>query len=60
VIAAVVRSDENLSERMLRAYVSEHLVDYQRPADYFFVANLPRNAMGKVLRRDLRDQLSGP
>jgi malonyl-CoA/methylmalonyl-CoA synthetase len=59
VIAAVVRSDESLTERMLRAYVSEHLVDYQRPADYYFVANLPRNAMGKVLRRDLRNQLSG-
>jgi acyl-coenzyme A synthetase/AMP-(fatty) acid ligase len=53
-----VRSDEHLSERRLRTYLGERLVDYQRPADLFFVANLPRNAMGKVLRRELRDQLS--
>lgn len=59
VVAAVARSDENLSERRLRAYLAERLVDYQRPADFIFVANLPRNAMGKVLRRELRDQLSG-
>ncbi len=58
VVAAVVRSDEHLSERSLRAYLGERLVDYQRPADLFFVGNLPRNAMGKVLRRELRDQLS--
>lgn len=30
----------------------------KRPADLLFVLNLPRNAMGKVLRRELRDQLS--
>jgi malonyl-CoA/methylmalonyl-CoA synthetase len=58
VVAAVVRSDENLSERRLRTYLGERLVDYQRPADLVFVADLPRNAMGKVLRRELRDQLS--
>jgi len=58
VVAAVVRSDEHLSERRLRNYLGERLVDYQRPADLVFVANLPRNAMGKVLRRELRDQLS--
>ena len=57
VVAAVVRSDETLTERTLRAYLSERLVDYQRPADIVFVAALPRNAMGKVLRRELRDQL---
>jgi malonyl-CoA/methylmalonyl-CoA synthetase len=58
VVAAVVRGDETLSERSLRAYLGNRLVDYQRPADVFFVTTLPRNAMGKVLRRELRDQLS--
>ncbi len=58
VVAAVVRSDETLTERTLRAFLSERLVDYQRPAEVVFVAALPRNAMGKVLRRELRDQLT--
>jgi malonyl-CoA/methylmalonyl-CoA synthetase len=58
VVAAVVRSDEMLSVRALKAYLSERLVDYQRPADILFVAALPRNSMGKVLRRELREQLT--
>ena len=58
VVAAVVRADETLSERALRTYLGERLVDYQRPADIVFVPDLPRNAMGKVLRRELRDQLA--
>ena len=54
VIAAVVRNDENLSERTLRAHLSERLVDYQRPSEVVFVAALPRNAMGKVVRGEIR------
>jgi malonyl-CoA/methylmalonyl-CoA synthetase len=57
VVAAVARSDAGLSERTLRTYLAERLVDYQRPADIVFVPSLPRNSMGKVLRRELRDQL---
>jgi malonyl-CoA/methylmalonyl-CoA synthetase len=60
VAAAVVKSDEALSERALRGYLSDRLVDYQRPATVVFVGSLPRNAMGKVLRRELRDQLREP
>ena len=57
VAAAVVRSDETLSSLALRTYLSERLVDYQRPSEIFFVTALPRNAMGKVMRRELREQL---
>ena len=58
VFAAVVRADAGLTEQGLRAYLAERLVDYQRPASIVFVPELPRNAMGKVLRRDLRDRLA--
>ena len=58
VMAAVVRSDLMLTARALRTFLSDRLVDYQRPADVVFVAALPRNAMGKVQRRELRDQLT--
>jgi malonyl-CoA/methylmalonyl-CoA synthetase len=58
VAAAVVRIGEGLTEQGLRAYLAERLVDYQRPAAIVFVPDLPRNAMGKVLRRDLRDRIA--
>jgi acyl-coenzyme A synthetase/AMP-(fatty) acid ligase len=34
--------------------LSERLVDYQRPVTMVFLEELPRNAMGKLLRRELR------
>ena len=57
VMAAVVRDDDALTAQTLRAFLSERLVDYQRPAEVIFVTALPRNSMGKVLRRELRDQI---
>jgi malonyl-CoA/methylmalonyl-CoA synthetase len=60
VIAAVVRSDESLSERSVKMYLNSRLVHYQRPAEIVFVGSLPRNAMGKILRRELRDRIAPP
>ncbi len=59
VVAFVVRAVGTLDEEQLRVYLSERLVDYQRPRDIVFVDSLPRNAMGKVLRRELRDRVEG-
>ena len=59
VVAFVVGGDATLDEGLLRAFWSERLVDYQRPKDVVFIDALPRNAMGKVLRRELRDKFSG-
>jgi acyl-CoA synthetase (AMP-forming)/AMP-acid ligase II len=58
VMAAVVRGDLTLITNRLRAFLSERLVDYQRPAEIVFVTALPRNPMGKVPRREVRDQLA--
>jgi malonyl-CoA/methylmalonyl-CoA synthetase len=60
VVAVVVRDDPALDERRLRAHCAERLVDYQRPASFVFVDTLPRNALGKLLRRELRDGLGNP
>jgi malonyl-CoA/methylmalonyl-CoA synthetase len=59
VLAAVVRQDPQLQERHLRDHWAAHLADYQRPAAVVFVDSLPRNAMGKLLRGELRQQLGG-
>jgi malonyl-CoA/methylmalonyl-CoA synthetase len=58
VVAAVV-ADPALDEDRLHAFLTERLVDYQRPRKLLFVSALPRNAMGKVLRRELRDSIAG-
>ncbi|MCI0376568.1 MAG: AMP-binding protein [Gemmataceae bacterium] len=57
VAAVVVRDDPALDEQQLRAFWNSRLVDYQRPKDVVFVDALPRNALGKVLRRELREQI---
>jgi acyl-CoA synthetase (AMP-forming)/AMP-acid ligase II len=37
----------------------EHLAGYKQPKDYLLINALPRNAMGKVLKRELRAQAEG-
>jgi len=43
----------------LEALCAGSLAGYKRPRGYVFVDELPRNAYGKVLKRALRDQLTG-
>jgi acyl-CoA synthetase (AMP-forming)/AMP-acid ligase II len=42
------------AETALSAHLSERLARYKHPRRYVFVAELPRNAVGKLLRRVLR------
>jgi malonyl-CoA/methylmalonyl-CoA synthetase len=61
VAAFVVREEPGLDEARLRAFWDERLVDYQRPRVVVFADVLPRNALGKVLRGELRERLrQGP
>jgi acyl-CoA synthetase (AMP-forming)/AMP-acid ligase II len=43
-----------LTEQGLRDYVRANLAGYKVPRDVVFVEELPRNATGKVLKRELR------
>jgi acyl-CoA synthetase (AMP-forming)/AMP-acid ligase II len=56
VVTAVVVGDI-ASEPELRALCADALAGYKRPRRYFYVDELPRNAYGKVLKRELRDSL---
>jgi acyl-CoA synthetase (AMP-forming)/AMP-acid ligase II len=42
-----------VSEEDLKAHVKQHLAGYKAPREIEFVAELPRNATGKVLKREL-------
>ncbi len=55
VAAAIVRSDPQLEEAAILAWCRERLVHYQQPRAIRFVESLPRNSLGKVLRRKLRE-----
>ena len=47
------RSDVTLNEDDVRQHVKENLARYKVPRDVRFVAALPRNATGKILKKEL-------
>jgi acyl-CoA synthetase (AMP-forming)/AMP-acid ligase II len=53
--AVVVRPDAAASEAELDALCRERLAGYKRPRRWLFVAEIPKNVSGKVLKRSLRD-----
>jgi fatty-acyl-CoA synthase len=54
--AFVVKRGGTLSEDDVKNYVKENLARYKVPRDVAFVDELPRNATGKVLKRELAGQ----
>ncbi|MEU5579109.1 acyl-CoA synthetase [Streptomyces huasconensis] len=60
VTAVVVRTDEQLTEARLIAHAREHLAPFKAPKRVLFVDELPRNASGKILKRELRDRFGTP
>ncbi len=51
----VLRPGRELTEDEVKAFVKENLARYKIPREVAFVAELPRNPTGKVLKRSLRD-----
>jgi fatty-acyl-CoA synthase len=49
----VAREGRNLDEATVKGYVRDHLARYKVPRDVTFLDRLPRNATGKVLKREL-------
>ncbi|SMF69953.1 AMP-binding protein [Pseudobacteriovorax antillogorgiicola] len=56
VKAFVVKKDDSLTESELKAYCEKNLTGYKRPRAYEFKDELPKSNVGKILRRELRDQ----
>ncbi|HEX4751523.1 MAG TPA: long-chain fatty acid--CoA ligase [Solirubrobacterales bacterium] len=52
----VAASGPEVGEEELIAFCRERLAGYKKPAAVVFVDELPRNAAGKVLKRQLRDR----
>ncbi len=49
----VTRAGHTVEAAELRRFCSERLADYKVPRQIWFVTELPRNATGKVVKRDL-------
>lgn len=60
VRAVVVRRSPNVDEKSLMEHCHQRLSSFKQPRSVVFVDELPRNAMGKVLKRDLREQFGYP
>jgi len=52
----VVKSDPSLTEQELREYCKTQLTGYKCPRHVEFREELPKSNVGKILRRDLRDE----
>ena len=52
----VVKSDPSLTDEELRSYCKEQLTGYKRPRHVEFRDELPKSNVGKILRRELRDE----
>lgn len=54
VKAFIVSNDPKMTADSVRAYCHEHLTGYKVPKEVEFRKTLPKNNVGKVLRRELR------
>ncbi|MBP2406593.1 acyl-CoA synthetase (AMP-forming)/AMP-acid ligase II [Streptomyces syringium] len=55
-VTAVVVVRDKVGEAELIAYARERLAAFKAPKRVLFVDRLPRNASGKILKRELRDR----
>jgi long-chain acyl-CoA synthetase len=56
----VVRKDPNLDKETLKAFCRENLTGYKRPREIEFRSELPKINVGKILRRELRNEHNIP
>ena len=50
----VLKENAELTEDAIKEYVRDHLARYKVPREVLFLAELPRNPTGKILKRELR------
>ncbi|MEY3062964.1 MAG: Long-chain-fatty-acid--CoA ligase, partial [Pseudomonadota bacterium] len=51
----IVKKDPNLTEMAVREYCKANMTGYKQPKVLEFKKELPKTAVGKILRRELRD-----
>ncbi|HEA66488.1 MAG TPA: long-chain-fatty-acid--CoA ligase [Desulfobacterales bacterium] len=56
----VVKNGEETSEEEIMAHCRSKLAGFKRPRSVLFIDSLPRNPMGKVLKKELRENYGQP
>ena len=56
VKVVIVKKDPGLTVEQVKAHAREHLTGYKQPKHVEFRAELPKSNVGKILRRELREQ----
>ena len=54
-VAAAPKNGETITEREIAVACAKNLADFQQPRKIFVVDEIPKNAMGKIVRRSLSD-----
>ncbi|MEO0359503.1 MAG: long-chain-fatty-acid--CoA ligase [Pseudomonadota bacterium] len=57
VMLFAVKKDPSLTEDELKSFCAENLTGYKKPKYIEFRDDLPRTNVGKILRRELRDEM---
>lgn len=50
-----LKEGETATEAEFKEYIKPHLAPFKQPRKVYFMEKLPRNATGKILKRELRD-----
>jgi len=50
-----LKEGESATEAEFKEYIRPHLAPFKQPRKVYFMEKLPRNATGKILKRELRD-----
>ena len=60
IVTAVIKckKDKYLTDDEILAFCNDKLASFKRPEKIIFISELPRNSMGKILKKDLRDKFS--
>ena len=60
IVTAVIKCkrDKYLRDDEILAFCNDKLASFKRPEKIIFISELPRNSMGKILKKDLRDEFS--
>ena len=54
-LICVLKKKDKKIEVKLRNFLRERLANYQQPLGYDFVNSLPKNRLGKIIRKEIRD-----
>ena len=58
-VAVVAKPGSELTRKKLQLYCARNLADFQQPHKIFLVKDLPRNAMGKIVKMKLNEHVAG-